>query len=145
MSQKQCTPGQAVSLDILARSGAFILALLFCRGAWATDQTFRIECTGGPEAGTVYQYNVDSYKRSVHMATVVGTKTIADPVFLLDGKGYTMVRFIDDKIILAYTNDAQNTYTVVLPVNGGTGNMKIGNIAGEKDHPDGYSMSCARK
>jgi hypothetical protein len=116
----------------------------FCASAHAAQQNYTIECTGGPDAEAIYQYSVDSYKRAVRMAKLVG-KEIKDKEFLLDGKPGNSVKFIDDKLIMVYRNEELNTYTIVLPVFGGKGNMKIGNVANEKEHPDGCVLSCARK
>jgi hypothetical protein len=129
----------------LAR-GVAALALLVCGSAWAVDgQFYNIECTGGPDAAATYVYKIDSYKRSVQMAKIVGKEVIKDPIFLLDGKPGSAVKYIDDKLMLVYSDDDARTFTIVLPVAGGKGNMKIGNTENEKEHRDGYTLTCARK
>ncbi len=127
------------------RTAATLAAItLSCADAHAAQQNYTIECTGGPDAEAVYQYSVDSYKRAVRMARLVG-KEVKDKEFLLDGKPGNSVKFIDDKLIMVYQNEELNTYTIVLPVFGGKGNMKIGNVANEKEHPEGFVLVCARK
>ena len=39
----------------------------------------------------------------------------------------------DENGILVYANEELNTFTIVLPIYGGAGNMKIGNIANAKN------------
>ena len=125
---------------------AVATAALAC-GAHAADPlvNLTLECTGGPDPDAVNKYRIDLYKRSVRMTKEIGGKETGEPVYLLDGKFGNAVKLIDDKLLLTYTNDLDNTFTIVLPVYGGAGNMKIGNVAGEKEHPNGYALTCARK
>ena len=144
MMQKGAKSGVKSPARLTAFAAA--MAAIMTTGAARADVVeFTLNCIGGPNKAATYVYHINLYKRSVQMEQIVDGKTIKDPNFLLAGKRDTSVRLIDDKVMMSYVNEAENTFTIVLPIYGGPGNMRIGNIEGEKDHPDGYALTCSRK